>query len=534
MPVPGLPAIESLTHGSLLDFLAEGRPEREALVYPHRELRLSYRDLHARATELARGLIACGVEEGERVVLWSDNHPDWVPLQFALAKIGAVLVTANTALARPEIAYLLKQSRSAGIICAPGFLGREYFDALLDIEASGESPPELRLRISFHGDAPEGFISLDDLIARGQHVPVADVEARCAATRPEQPANIQYTSGTTGFPKGVVLTHRNILVNAYVTGDCIRVHDEDRVLLQVPLFHCFGCIVTVLGAFTQGITVVAVDRFDPQRCLEAIERERVTIVHGVPTMFLALLSHQDFAKFDLRSLRAGIMAGTMCPEPLMRRVIDEMNVTEILSAYGLTETSPAATCSHPEDSVAVRCGSVGRPIPGVEVRIVDPKTLEELPTGVVGEVWIRGPNVMEGYFDDPENTAKTMHGDWLRSGDLGTMDDDDVVRIVGRIKELIIRGGENISPGEVEDAIRAHAAVHDAAVFGLPSERLGEIVAAAVILEPDSELSLEELKEFLRGRISHFKRPSELFIVEEFPTTASGKVQKFVLQERFG
>ena len=386
----GVPDIETLTQGSLLDWLADHRPEHEALVYPLRDIRMTYEDLHERTTVLARGLIGAGIEEGERVVLWADNQPDWVPLQLALAKIGAVLVTANTALTRSEIAYLLKQSRCAAMICAPGFLDREYFEALIDIEESGETPPDLRCRIALCGEAPDGFTSIEQLIAGGERIPVGEVEARCARTRPEHAANIQYTSGTTGFPKGVVLTHRNMLVNAHTTGECIHVRDGDKVLLDVPLFHCFGCIVTVLGAFTHGITVVAVERFDPLRCLEAIEREGVTILHGVPTMFLAMLSHEDFAKFDLSSLRAGIMAGTMCPEPLLRRVIDEMKCDEVLSAYGLTEASPAVTCGDPADSMAIRCSSVGRPIPGVKVRIVDPESCEDVSTGETGELWVHG------------------------------------------------------------------------------------------------------------------------------------------------
>lgn len=525
-----------LTQGALLERLSTERPERDALVYPDRGLRLTFAELDARSLELARGLVALGIEAGEHVCLWSDNRPDWIPFQFALARIGAVLVTANTALAEPEVRYLLEQSRSVAVVAAPGRGdGTEYASALSSLRATQGALPELRHWIALDGDAPEGAVSLDELVAGGAGVDAEVVRERTRATRVDDPTNIQYTSGTTGFPKGVVLTHRNLVENAHAIARLLDVGDADRLLLQVPLFHCFGCSVSVLGAYTHGIPLVALQAFDPLRALEAIAAEGCTIVHGVPTMFLALLSHPEFERLRPTTLRGGVMAGAMCPEALMHRVIDEMGCPGMLVAYGLTEASPGITCSTPADPVEVRCGTVGREIPGVEVRIVDPESLVDVARGAPGELWARGPNIMLGYFEKPEETAATLTSDgWLRTGDLATMDDDGLVRIVGRIKELIIRGGENVVPAEVEDAVREHPAVQDVAVFGLADERLGEEVAAAVVCAEGASLDQDELDAFLRGRLASYKRPRVLRLVDAFPLTPSGKVQKFKLAEHCG
>ncbi|MCZ6598932.1 MAG: AMP-binding protein [Planctomycetota bacterium] len=534
MPLP----IHDVTQGALLERLAEEIGEREALVYPHRGLRLSFRALDARADALARGLIALGVEPGERVTLWADNRPDWVPLQFALAKIGAILVTANTALQRDEVAYLLRQSRSSVVIAAPGVQSTEYFDALTSLRSEEDALPELRHAVALEGEPPAGFLTLPALVRNGEGVPLDDVRARTAATRVGDPTNIQYTSGTTGFPKGVVLTHENIVENGYAVARRFGAGPEDRLLLQVPLFHCFGCVISVLGSFTHGVPLVVLERFHPLKALEAIEGERCTLIHGVPTMFRAILEHEDFGRFDLSSLRAGAMGGSTCPEELMRRVIDRMGCNGVVNAYGLTECSPAISLSSPDDSIEHRVGTAGQPLDGVEVRVVDPATDAEVPAGERGELWARGPNVMLGYYEHPEATAEAVTPDgWLRTGDLATIGEDGRVRIVGRIKDMIIRGGENVYPAEVEDALRAHEAVQDAAVFGVPSEAWGEEVAAAIVLHPDAPnaaATAEELDAFLTERLAHFKRPAHVHFVDAFPMTPSGKVQKFLLQERFG
>ena len=525
--------LQGVTQGELLDRLAAERGDREALVYPDRGLRWTYADLSQRADELARGLVALGVEAGERVVLWADNRPDWIPLQFALARIGAVLVTANVALQEEEIGYVLEQSRAACVLAAPGLQEDEYLTALSALSAAGRAP-RLRHRVVL-GDAPQGpFLGLEELLEDGRGVPLEVIRARTAATRPEQPTNIQYTSGTTGFPKGVVLTHRNIVENGFAVGRRLATTAEDRLLLMVPLFHCFGCVIAVLGATTHAATLVALQRFDPLAALQAIDAEACTLIHGVPTMFLALLEHEDRERFATGSLRAGAMGGSTCPPALMRRVIDELGCTGIVNAYGLTEASPGVTLSAPDDPLEDRVTTGGRPLEGVEVRVVDPANLRTLEAGERGEVWVRGPNVMQGYFDDPQATrAAIVEDGWLRTGDLGLLDAQGRLSILGRYKELIIRGGENISPAEVEDALRAHPTVRDAAVFGVPDERLGEAVEAAVVLRPEGTLDPEDLDAFLAGRLAPFKRPRRVHAVEALPLTPSGKVKKFVLRERF-
>lgn len=540
------------TQGALLARLAAEHGAGQALVVPELGLRWTWAELEQRAVELARGLVALGIEAGERVVVWSGNHPDWIALQFALAKIGAVLVTANTALSEREIAYVLRQSRAAALVLAPGMQGNEFFERFAAVRAE---LPELRHALALVDRAgqaadelpelPEGLLALEQLVALGRAVPASTIAARSAATRPGDPTNIQYTSGTTGFPKGVVLSHANIVENARTVGDVLAMRASDRLLVQVPLFHCFGCAISVLSCATHASTMVLLTRFDPEVALEALSGERCTLVHGVPTMFAALLDHPRFDELRPETLRSGIMAGTMCPEPLMRRVIEELGCAGMLVAYGLTEASPAITMSAPGDSVEVRCGTVGRVLEGIEVRLVDPASGADVPDvpsvadvlpapgdAQCGELWARGPNIMLGYFEQPEETAAALSGGWLRTGDLAVRDERGLIRIVGRIKELIIRGGENVYPAEVENALRELPCVHDAAVYGVPSERWGEEVAAALILAEGSahaELTVEWLRDQLEGRLAHFKCPTQLRIVESFPMTPSGKVQKFRL-----
>lgn len=525
----------NVTQAGLLNQLVRERPEREALIYPGRGLRMSFADLDQRSMAMARGLVALGVEAGERITLWSDNHPDWVPLQFAAARIGAILVTANTALTRDEIAYLLRQSRSCVAIVMRGMKAREGFDALEYLLRYDGVLPELRHALAIEKDAQWKRNDLEDLMQLGEAIDPERVRERESAIALDDPVNIQYTSGTTGFPKGVVLTNRNLVENAYTISQTLGVVDSDRLLLQFPLFHCFGCVVSVLGAYTHGIPLIAIDRFNPKAALEAIDTERCTIIHGVPTMFLATLQHPDFAQHDTQSLRAGVIGGAMCPEALMRRVMDEMGCEGIVVAYGLTEASPGITCSSPTDPVEVRSSTVGRAMPDISVRIVDPKSGRDVPCGQEGELWAKGPNIMQGYFENEESTAAAITDDgWLRTGDLATMDASGLVRIVGRIKEMIIRGGENISPAQVEDALRAHPSVLDAAVYGVPSEHWGEEVAAAVILKDGQKLTQEDLGPFLADRLADYKRPKYLNVLESFPLTASGKVQRFRLRELCG
>ncbi len=521
-----------LTQGSLLARLATDRPDREAVVFPELGVRWTFADLDARATALAGGLMALGVGLGDRVAVWSENHPDWIALQFAIARAGAVLVTANTALTAPEIEYLLRQSRTSIVVTGRGARGEEYLDAL---EAVRPRLPELRHVVVMEGAPRKWMLCLDALAAQGARFPRGRLVAASQSITVHSPANIQYTSGTTGFPKGVVLSHENIVENAWAMARQLGLHDGDRVLLQVPLFHCFGCVISVLGAATHGLPLIGLRRFDPAAALAAVADEACTVIHGVPTMFLAMLSHPDRVSHDLGSLRTGIMAGSMCPEALMRRVISEMGAAGMIVAYGLTEASPAVTSSAPDDPVAVRCGTVGRAIPGVSVRVVDPDTGAPPPAGEPGELQARGSNVMQGYFEMPEATAEALTADgWLRTGDLATRDASGLVRIVGRIKEMVIRAGENVYPAEVEDALRTHPDVRDAAVFGLPHDEWGEEVAAAVIAEPGSRPTLDGVRAFLADRLAHFKQPTRLACVDAFPLTGSGKVQRFRLPEELG
>ncbi len=521
------------TQGELIERLGKERGNREALIYPARGLRMTFTDLAERSMALARGLVKQGVRPGDHVALWSDNRPDWIPLQFALARIGAVLVTANTGTAHDDIAYVLRQSRAVMVIATPGVQGTEYHDALTDLWATSQALPDLRQMVALEGAAPEGFLSLEDLVGSGLTVSKTGIKALTANTDPDQPASIQYTSGTTGSPKGVVLTHRNLVENAYATARLLEINDHDRVLLQVPLFHCFGCVVTMLGAYTHGVPLVALERFDPTAALQAIDVERCTVANGVPAMFRAILSHPELNSFDTTALRTGIVAGAACSEVLMHRIVDVMGCEGVVVAYGLTEASPCITCARPDDPIGERCSSVGRVLPGVEIRIVDPETEEDLPPGETGEVWARGPNVMKGYYAMPEETAAALTPDgWLRTGDLATRDASGLVRIAGRRGEMITRGGETVVPTEIENALRLHPAIDDAAVFGLPSEEWGEEVAAALVLAEGAAVpTVDTLRDFLQGSVSESVRPAHIAVLEELPHAPSGKVQRFRLQE---
>jgi fatty-acyl-CoA synthase len=499
--------LHGATQGALLEALALERPDACAAEHPVLGVATTYAALDAWSRRLAKGLVALGVAHGDRVAVWATNVPDWIAFQFAIARIGAVLVTANPQLTGPEMAYLLRQSRTETLIAQRGLLARA--GAAIDVP---------------HVVAME---HLGPFVANGDSVSDTVLAARCAATRPDDAANIQYTSGTTGFPKGVVLTHKNVVENAYTMARLLDVKAGERLLLAVPLFHCFGCVIVLLGAFTHAATVVVFEKFDPATVLE---HWRVDLVYGVPTMYRALLDHPTFASRKPRA-RAGLMAGAPCPAPLMRRVIDEL-CPGVVVAYGLTEASPSCTSARPDDPIDVRCETAGRAIDGVEVRVVDPETDVARAPNDVGEVQVHGPNVMRGYFDDEAATRAAITPDrWLRTGDLGTLDASGLLRISGRLKEMIKRGGECVYPAEVEDALRAHPAVADAAVVGVPSEYWGEEVAAAVIRRPGAVVEAAELLAFLEDRLAPFKRPTRVAFVASFPTTASGKVKKFALRD---
>lgn len=535
-----LPPYRDATVGALLTHLAESIPANEALVYADRNLRFTFAELEAEARLIARGLMAIGVERGERVALWATNVPEWVVLQFALAKIGAVLVTVNTSLRAHEMDYLLRQSESATVITISEFKDVNYVNVLREIGAmNGDKLPNLKRAVFIpRGDetCPEDLMPYAALRERAAEVSEAELDARESEVSVDDVINMQYTSGTTGFPKGVMLSSRNIVNNAYWMAQGLGYSPQDRLCLCVPLFHCFGCVIGVLGAYTHGACLCPIEFFDARKVLETVERERCTSLYGVPTMFLAEMDDTEFPRFNLSSLRTGAMAGALCPEALMKRAIAEMNLSEITIIYGLTEASPGITQTRRDDTLEHRTQTVGEVLPEMEVKIIDPTSGATLGANQHGELCVRGYNVMLGYYNNPEATAKAIDADgWLRTGDQATLDNEGYVRITGRIKDLIIRGGENISPKEIEDHLRQHPAVSDVYVYAIKSEFFGEEVGAAVKLKagetaPKENLE-EELKAFCQGKLARFKIPRYWQFVTDFPMTASGKIQKFKLRE---
>ncbi len=533
------PPFRDVTVGSLLTHLAEALPGREALVYSHAGERWTFRALDDEARLVARGLVAHGVKRGDRVAVWATNVPEWIVLQFALAKIGAVLVTVNTALRAQEIEYLLRQSDTSLLFTIGGFRGVDYLAELRSIAAIGGAAserlarlPHLRHVIYIGRECPDDLMPYEALRESASEVRDSEIDPFESAVGLDDVINMQYTSGTTGFPKGVMLSSRNIVTNGYWLAQGLAFTPADRLCLCVPLFHCFGCVIGVLGAYTHGACLCVVESFDARRVLETIERERCTALYGVPTMFLAELEDPEFERFDLRSLRTGIMAGALCPEPLMRQVIDRMHLPEMTIAYGLTEASPGLTQTPRDADLTERTQTVGRVMPEIEVRIVDPATGENLPCGERGELWARGYVVMRGYYNMPDQTAAAITPDgWLRTGDQASIDTAGNVRITGRIKDLIIRGGENVAPKEIEDALRQHPAVADVSVYGISSDFFGEEVAAAIRRRLGMAIEAADLMAFCEARLARFKVPRHIRFVDSFPMTASGKVQKFKLRE---
>ena len=535
--------------GELLTRLANTYPDSDCLIYPDQHLRYSFAQMQVISRNVAKGLLKLGINKGDRVALWATNVPEWVILQFALAKIGAILVTVNTGFRARELEYLLNQSQSSALICIPSFKDVDYINTVYEIipelktelkTKSNRLPverlPFLKHTILISDNTKEGFINFQELFNLATDVSDKVLDYRESTLELDDVINMQYTSGTTGFPKGVMLSHRNIVNNGYWLGEGMKYTEKDRLCLGVPLFHCFGCVIGVLGIYTHAGTLVLLETFDARRVLEYVEKERCTALYGVPTMFIAELEDPEFKNFDLNSLRTGVMAGALCPEPLMLRVIKDMHLTDMIIVYGLTEASPGITHTLIEDTIANRTQTVGRVMAEQEVRIIDPTTLETLPVNTPGELCVRGYNVMQGYYNNQIATKEamiTLSGldGWLRTGDQATIDAQGYIRITGRIKEIIIRGGENIAPKEIEDLIRLHPKVSDVYVYSVASEKYGEEVAAAIKLKTGESSTNTEIKEFCQGQIAKFKIPQYIKFVTEFPTTSSGKVQKFKLRE---
>ena len=523
-----------VTVGDLLTRLSTDLPDADALVYAGGP-RHTFGTLEQEARTIARGLLAIGVEPGERVVIWATNVPEWVVLQFALAKIGAIIVAAHTASRARDIDYLLRRSGAGTLVTMSAFRGHDYLATLRDLGADAGRIPTLKRLILLGLDTPAGFLPYARLRDLADRVDESMLAHRATMTTPDDPVSIQFTSGTTGRPKGVMLSSRGLVNNAAAVGRVLGLTPADRLCLCVPMFHAFGYAVGVLGCYTHGASVCPVNHFEPRRVLQTIEREGCTVLHGAPTMFLSELESPDFGCFDLTSLRTGIMAGAPCPAPLMRRVMTEMHLPEMTIAYGLTEASPGITMTPRDAPLDQRTETVGTVLPEMDARIVDAVTRREVKPGERGELRVRGYNVMLGYYDDPEATRATIDADgWLYTGDEASVDERGLCRITGRLKDLIIRGGENIAPAEIEQCLREHADVADAVVYGVPDARLGERVVAAVRLAPGGDgrtVTDAELIAWCRKRLAPFKTPTEIRFMSEFPTTPSGKVQKFKLRE---
>ena len=497
---------------------------RDALVSVEQGLRYTYTEFAGEVDRVARALMGIGVAKGDRVGIWSPNYAEWVLVQYATARIGAILVTVNPAYRSSELEYVLNQSQASVLVAVESFLTSDYRSMIAEV---WDRVPAGRV-IYLH--TPDW----DTLLEAAETVPADRLEERSARLEPDDAINIQYTSGTTGFPKGATLSHRNILNNGLFIGEACKYTAEDRVCIPVPFYHCFGMVLGNLACTTHGSAmVIPAAGFNAKATLRAVAAERCTSLYGVPTMFIAELGEPDLAGYDLSSLRTGIMAGSPCPIEVMRQVVDQMNMSEVTIAYGMTETSPVSTQTSADDPLEKRVTTVGRVHPHVEIRIVDPATSEIVPRGTSGEFQTRGYSVMLGYWNEPERTAEAIDADgWMHTGDLAVMDDEGYVNIVGRIKDMIIRGGENVYPREVEEFLYTHPDIVDVQVIGVPDTRYGEEIMAWVQLRDGADTTTDDIKDFCRGTIAHYKVPRYIKITDTFPMTITGKIQKFKMREQ--
>ncbi len=543
MPDAAAPWVDGITIGRMLRETAKRHPARRAYAFPQFNCRRTYAEFDREVDQAAKALVGLGIGKGEHVALWATNWPQWVVLQFASARVGAVLVNVNPAYRSHELAYVIKQSDAVALLLIDKFRSSDYFamvqEAIPELAAeprdglASASFPRLRHVVSLTDEPARGMMGWHDFLALGESIADAALAARESELTADDPINMQYTSGTTGFPKGAMLAHRNILMDAYYVGDCQKISERDAICINVPFYHCFGCVLGTLCSAIYGATmVVAHEYFKPEESLAAIESEGATAVYGVPTMFIAMLDHPTRVARNLSSLRTGIMSGSPCPLEIMQRVVGEMGVREITIAYGLTEASPVITQTRADDPIELRVKTVGPPLPGVEVKLVDPIDARVLGDGVQGELCARGYVVMLGYYNMPEQTARTIDADgWLHSGDLATRESNGCYRITGRIKDMVIRGGENIYPREIEEFLYTHPAVQDVSVVGVPDPKYIEELAAWIRLKPGRTACDEEIRKFCQGNLAHYKVPKYIRFVSEFPQTVTGKIQKFKIRE---
>ena len=537
------------TIGDLLDTQTERYADREALVHVEAGARFNYREFKAECDRVARGLMALGIEKGQHVGIWATNYSEWVVAQFATAKIGAVLVTVNPSYRTHELEYVLKQSEADALILIGQFHTSDYVGMTNEVvpELKDSAPGELQSSTLPHlrnvifiappsapeTKTPDGMWSWEDVRWKSSEISEADLAQRQGSCDPDDTINIQYTSGTTGNPKGAMLTHYNLVANGYYTGEGMKFTEEDRLCIPVPFYHCFGCVLGNLACVTHGSTmVIPSEYFEPLKTLEAVQQEKCTALHGVPTMFIAQLGQDRFSDFDLSSLRTGMMAGSPCPIEVMRQVVDQMGAKEITIGYGQTEASPVITLTRTEDTLERRVSTVGTALPNVEVKLVDQETGSDTPTGEQGELLTRSFMVMKGYYNLPDATASAIDKEgWLHTGDLATVDADGYYRITGRLKDMIIRGGENVYPREIEEFLYTHPKIADVQVIGVPDERFVEEVMAWVMLKPGATADEEEIREFCKGKIAHYKIPRYVKMATEFPMTVTGKIQKYRMRE---
>ena len=530
-----------LTFGQLLDKVTKEFPDQYAFKYTTRDYTRTYSEFTADVDRMSKSLIAMGVKKGDHVAIWATNYPEWFITFWSAVRIGAILVTVNTSYKIHEAEYLLRQSDTHTLVMIDGYKDSDYIGIINEIcpelatcepgKLNNKRLPMLKNIITIDGKRP-GCYSWDEAMALADGVSDDTLKKTFSSIKKDDVCNMQYTSGTTGFPKGVMLTHYNVVNNGKCIGDCMDLTTADRLLIQVPMFHCFGMVLAMTASVTHGTTMVPVEYFQPAKVLDAINREKVTAMHGVPTMFIALLEHPEFKNTDFSHMRTGIMAGSPCPVSVMQEVVDVMNMSDITIVFGQTESSPGCTQSRVGDPLDVRVNTVGRALPGVECKIVDPETNEELPDNVPGEFVARGYNIMKGYYNMPEATAMAIDSEgWLHTGDLALRLPDGNFKITGRIKDMIIRGGENIYPKEIEDFIYTHPSVSDVQVIGVPDETYGEEIMACIILKPGEEITEDDIKAFVRSHMAKHKTPRHVRFVDSFPVNGAGKIMKYKMRE---